>query len=59
MVEVLQRYKIILVVLGIITIAMLVWFIMIRQNTDKIPSRGVFVTRPVSQIQTANISINQ
>lgn len=43
MTGVLQRHKIIVVIFGLIIFISLVWFLIMKQNTNKIPSRGVFV----------------
>lgn len=43
MIAVIQRYKPVLIVIALIMAAILAWLIISRQNSNKIPSRGVFV----------------
>lgn len=43
MIGILQRYRIIFIVLGLVILGALIWLVAFRQNTVKIPSRGVFV----------------
>jgi len=43
MAEILQRHRIIVIAIGFIMIAALVWLFISRHNANKIPSRGVFV----------------
>ena len=45
MTEVLQKYRILIILLVFMILTTVAIFIMIsKKNTDKIPSRGVFVT---------------
>jgi len=47
MTEILQRYRIAIIIAGLLFLITLVWFIVSRQNLSKIPSRGVFVNNSV------------
>jgi hypothetical protein len=41
--EVMQKYRLIILALALILIAALIWMFMAKQESDKVPSRGVFV----------------
>lgn len=43
MAEVLQKFRFVLILLGFLLLALILWLIISRQNAHKIPSRGVFV----------------
>lgn len=45
MTEVLQRYRILFIAFGLIIVGLIVWLALSRQNTGRIPSRGVFVMK--------------
>ena len=47
MTEVIQRYRLILLALGLVLIAVLVWVFVSKQKSNELPSRGVFVERNV------------
>lgn len=44
MTGILQRYRLVMIILGLIALALIIWFIVSRQEIDKIPSRGTFIT---------------
>lgn len=41
--EVLHRYRLVIITLSLLLFAILLWVLLSRQETSKIPSRGVFV----------------
>ena len=41
--EVLHRYRLVIITLSLLLFAILVWMLLSRQETVKVPSRGVFV----------------
>lgn len=43
MTGILQRYRIILIVISLVLLGILAWVVLSKQNVNKIPSRGVFV----------------
>ena len=43
MTEVLRRYRAAIIVISLLLFALLMWIFISRQNTVKIPTRGVFV----------------
>lgn len=43
MVEVMQKYKTIFIILSLILCVIIAWFVLTKENVDKVPSRGVFV----------------
>jgi hypothetical protein len=45
MVGVLQRYRIFFIALGLVIVGLIIWLAISKQNTGRIPSRGVFVMR--------------
>lgn len=43
MTEVLRRYRTVIIVISLLLFALLMWLFISRQNTVKVPTRGVFV----------------
>lgn len=43
--EVLHRYRLVIITLSLLLCAILLWLLLSRQETAKIPSRGVFVVK--------------
>lgn len=43
MTEVLRKYRTLIIVVSLLIFALLMWIFILKQNTVKIPSRGVFV----------------
>jgi len=43
MTEVLRRYRAAIIIISLLIFALLMWIFISRQNTVKIPTRGVFV----------------
>ena len=43
MTEVLRRYRAAIIIISLLLFALLMWIFISRQNTVKIPTRGVFV----------------
>lgn len=43
MVQVLQRYRVAIIIASLVLFGLLMWLFLTRQSTGKIPSRGVFV----------------
>ncbi len=44
MTEVLRRYRTLIIAVSLLLFALLMWIFLSRQNTVKIPTRGVFVS---------------
>lgn len=44
MTEVLRRYRALIIAVSLLLFALLMWIFLSRQNTVKIPTRGVFVS---------------
>lgn len=47
MVEIIRRHKAVLFIFSLFILAIAIWALLLRPNTDKIPMRGVFVIKPV------------
>jgi hypothetical protein len=47
MAEVILRYRLIVLALALVLIAVLIWIFISKQESNEIPSRGVFVQRSV------------
>ncbi|MCX7923645.1 MAG: hypothetical protein N3B21_16785 [Clostridia bacterium] len=47
-----RRYRLIIVVLGIVAVITLTWLVITRQSSNKVPYRGVYV------IQTSNYNMS-
>ena len=43
MAEIIQRYRMLIIAIGLLMLAGLIWLIASRQNLNRIPSRGVLV----------------
>jgi len=43
MTGVFQRYRVVILVLSVVMLAAITWLVLSKQNTHKIPSRGVFI----------------
>lgn len=41
--EVLHKYRLVIITLSLLIFAILLWLMLSRQETAKVPSRGVFV----------------
>ncbi|HHW49421.1 MAG TPA: hypothetical protein GXX14_12515 [Clostridiaceae bacterium] len=48
MTEVFQKYRIIILVLSLIMLAAITWLVFSKQNTHKVPTRGVFITSKIN-----------
>jgi len=44
MIGILYRYRLVMLILSLIALALIIWFIVSNQEIDKIPSRGTFIT---------------
>ncbi|HHV99682.1 MAG TPA: hypothetical protein GXX36_08945 [Clostridiaceae bacterium] len=44
MIGILHRYRLVVLILSLIALALIIWFIVTNQEIDKIPSRGTFIT---------------
>ena len=44
MISILYRYRLVMIILSLIALALIIWFIVSNQEIDKIPSRGTFIT---------------
>lgn len=47
--EVLHRYRLVIITLALLLFAAVLWLLLSRQETAKIPSKGVFVVEAVSR----------
>ena len=43
MIEVLHRYRIVMIIASLLVLGLIAWFLLSRQDLSDIPSRGVFV----------------
>jgi hypothetical protein len=53
MIAVIQRYKLLIIILSFIVFVLLLWLFVTRLNVNKIPSRGVFVIQEWLSDRTA------
>lgn len=44
MTEVFTKYRVVLIILAVLMLAVLIWLFFLRQDFGRIPLRGVFVT---------------
>lgn len=56
MLVVLERYKAFLIILAVAALAIMLWLFISAQDSDKVPSRGVFVLlRMIESLQGGDV----